>query len=210
MTKEISVVVDDDGITATIYDGKIIKIFKKINDKWEVNRELPIKIDVEQGLQGVRESISEIVDFLDDCKIFVGREVTGILYNILDAKAINICEMKGSPDDFLDYLIEENKKYESELLLMEKEKNNEYPIEKDKEGYYYINLKKLNESNPNISSKQVLKPFFTNDNFYELEVICGHVPKWFETELNKFNLKFESIKESENQYKVIIYHKTCE
>lgn len=209
MEKEIAVFVNENGQTASIEERGIVKVFSKNEDKWSVGKEKEFFIDDAKGLKGVRSSIDELVSFLGKCDIFVGREVTGLLYNILDVHGVSISEMKGSPDDFLDYLLEEDEKYQQ---LAEKNAEDEvmpYPVRTSVEGHFSINLKLLSINKPNVTSKQALIPFLNNNDFYELEVICSHVPKWLEAELEKLNLKCEIVEESETQYKVIIYHKTC-
>lgn len=210
MSKEIAVFINKKGLTASMDEAGSIKIYQKSGDGWEVNKELPFLIDHDKGIKGVRDSINELVTFLGKCKVFVGREVTGILYNNLDVNGVGIIEMDGVPEKFLDYVLKQEEEYEK-LVEGGKEELDTlpHPIESKKEGYYSMNLKLLSIDSPNVTSKQALIPFLSNNKFYELEVICGHFPRWFETELPKLNLKYETIKESETQYKVIIYPKTC-
>lgn len=211
MNKEIAVFINEKGSTASMDEAGSVKIYLKSGDEWGVSRGIPFFIDHDKGIKGVRDSVNELVTFLDKCKVFVGREVTGILYNNLDVHGVGIIEMDGVPENFLDYVLKQEEEYEK-LVESGKEELDTlpHPIDTKKEGYYSINLKLLSIDSPNVTSKQALIPFLSNNKFYELEVICGHVPRWFETELPKLNLKHETIKESETQFKVIIYHKTCD
>jgi len=210
MDKEIAVFVNESGKTASMYEDGSVKVFSKVDDNWKVNREVTFFLDASNGIKEVRKNVIDLVKFLDKCKIFIGKEVSGQLYNVLDMNGVSICENEGVSEEFLDYLIEEEEKYKEMGSL----KNHEedvlpYPISENEDGNYSINLKLLSINKPNVTSKQALIPFLNNEKFYQLEVICGHVPRWFEIELDKLNLKYEVIKESETQYKVIIYHKTC-
>ncbi|MHC1685411.1 MAG: Fe-only nitrogenase accessory protein AnfO [Clostridiaceae bacterium] len=209
MEKEIAVFISESGETASMEDSGVVKIFFKDEDKWNVSREKEFFIDHAKGIKGVRSSIDDLIGFLGKCDIFVGGEVTGLLYNILDVHGVSISEMKGKPQEFLDYLLEEDKKYEKLAEVKPEDEVMPYPVRTSAEGYFSINLKLLSINKPNVTSKQALIPFLNNKDFYELEVICSHVPKWLEAELEKLNLKCEMIEESENQHKVIIYHKTC-
>lgn len=58
------------------------------------------------------------------------------------------------------------------------------------------------QNNPNLTTKQILLPFIHNIIFNELEIICRHVPHWFEGEFNKLNLKSEIEKINEGTVKV--------
>ncbi|MEL7596804.1 MAG: Fe-only nitrogenase accessory AnfO family protein, partial [Clostridiaceae bacterium] len=61
------------------------------------------------------------------------------------------------------------------------------------------------ESNEKVTSKQILLPFFNNISFNELEIICGHIPPWFDKELKNLNLKFSTESISKDKFKVRIY-----
>ena len=43
-----------------------------------------------------------------------------------------------------------------------------------------------------MNSKDILLPFFQNNKFVELEIICLHTPKWIERELGNFNYKVKT------------------
>lgn len=78
------------------------------------------------------------------------------------------------------------------------------PVEGDKGGEYYIDLRTVMEHNEKVTSKQVLLPFFHNISFTKLEVICTHVPPWFEDEFLKLNLRSEVEAISENEVRIIV------
>ncbi|WP_303866818.1 Fe-only nitrogenase accessory AnfO family protein [Acetobacterium wieringae] len=59
-------------------------------------------------------------------------------------------------------------------------------------GYFYIDLKDVMSGKTSYSSKQVLIPFFKENEFKRLEIICKHVPKWFSKELPNLDLDYDS------------------
>ena len=63
------------------------------------------------------------------------------------------------------------------------------------------------QNNANLTSKQILLPFIQKTSFNELEIICGHVPPWFEREFSRLNLRSEIEKINERNVKVRVYSK---
>ena len=94
-------------------------------------------------------------------------------------------------------------------MQLAKEKDKKPLIQKIKDGYYFINLRKIQEHNINLTSKGILLPFFKTTVFYQLEIICGHIPPWFEAEGKRLNLKFEGEVISKDEIRVTVYPKGC-
>lgn len=79
------------------------------------------------------------------------------------------------------------------------------PIKNRGDGSYYIDLRSITENNEEMTSKQVLLPFFRNTVFKELELICDHIPPWFDVEFKQLNLQFYSEPIDEIGFKVKVY-----
>lgn len=210
MKKKIAVFVNEFGETAAVSETGIVKVYEKDDGKWVEVKQIPLNIDSPADLTKMRENILNVSDEIGNCKVFVGRSVSGLLYTIFEKKGINLWEMDGKPEDFLDYIIEKEQQEEAAIKeASEKKAPSANPIEKRKDGYYYIDLKKLQESNTGITSKQALLSFLNKEVFYELEIICNHIPPWFEGEFKKLNLAADVEKRENNEYKIRVYHKTC-
>jgi Fe-only nitrogenase accessory protein AnfO len=181
---EIGVLLDEKNNVVSFNEGGIIKIYSKKGEEWIELSKIYFSIDQSKGLKEVRKNIRDMVDKLGNCKVFAAEDVTGLPYTILESMGFNIWRVSGGPEDFLDY-IEENEKQ----VIYEKPSLPDIPtpIEKDEKGYYYIDLRKVMEHNERVTSKQVLLPFFHNTDFLELEIDCTHVPPWFEVEFKKLN-----------------------
>lgn len=76
------------------------------------------------------------------------------------------------------------------------------------DGRYQISLKEIQEGNTGITTKQALLPFIRKGEFYELEVLCSHVPPWLEAELAAGNLRKEKSMIG-NEIKITITKKCC-
>jgi Fe-only nitrogenase accessory protein AnfO len=59
------------------------------------------------------------------------------------------------------------------------------------EGRYQINLAEIMRVNPALNSWQVLVPTLERKAFKKLEIICDHMPKWFNNELRNLKLTAE-------------------
>ncbi|MDP4143492.1 MAG: Fe-only nitrogenase accessory protein AnfO [Bacillota bacterium] len=210
MSKEIAVALDNNGDTSTLYETSVIKVYKKENEQWEAVKEINFEIDNWNDMKLVRQALVSITDKLDSCKIFVGKEISGLPNAILDMAGFTIAEVDGKPEDFLQELLEEVEQYQESKASAANEKPAEVqPVKVNDQGSYRIDLKQVQEQNPGISSKKALIPFLQNTTFYELEITCGHTPPWLEDELKKMNYKLKTIKNSENDYTLIVYRGTC-
>ncbi|AKL96289.1 Fe-only nitrogenase accessory protein AnfO [Clostridium aceticum] len=205
MSKEIACFLNDNNHTSVLLETGCIRVYKKVEGQWEIVKEFPFGIDYTKGMIGVRQSLTEMMKSLgDSCKIFAAREITGLIYTVLDAEGFTLWELEGHPEIFLDVILEK----EEEVNDSEEEEA-PMPIEGEKKGYYFMNLKKLQQSSTGVTSKQVLLPFLRKNSFYELKVICAHIPKWFEGEFQKLNLKADVNQEEDGNYHVTVYKKTC-
>ena len=205
---EIAVFQDNNGKTQSFVEPGIIKVYSKNIGEWKITKEIIYRVDNIASLKEIRESIKNMAQSLGECKVFVGREIKGLPYNVLDSMGFNTWELEGTAKEILNFVLE---KEEEEAKFMEKSKSKDkLPlIEKSKDGYYFLNLKKIQEHNINLTSKGILLPFFNSTVFYQLEIICGHIPPWFEAEFKRLNFKTESEVISKNEVKVTVCPKDC-
>lgn len=204
----IAVLLNNNGETCSWLDNGIIKLYKKRDEKWIELKSFEYSISTDTNIINLRKNLSELVEKLDDCKIFVAKEVSGQLFSILEAYFFNVYELNGAPDNFLDsVLISEQKLHKEELLLASQAANKFFPEKIDKYGNYTIDLKKLLQEDGTISSKQILIPFLKEEAFESLEVVCDHVPKWFDRELSSMGYNFHTITRKDGNISVSIFPK---
>ncbi|WP_243441450.1 Fe-only nitrogenase accessory protein AnfO [Clostridium arbusti] len=208
VSSKIGVLIGKNNETTTIYESGIVVVYKKEDKKWKVLSEIIFNMNTSQGIPEIHKRVENLIENLKDCKVFVAKKVEGTPYTLLKKAEFTIVEAAGNPSEFLDDLLE---MFEEDKKKKEEAKNrvNIEPIELDKSGYYFIDLKKVQDNNPGISSKKVLIPFLNNKTFYELKVSCSHIPPWFENELNKLNMKMNVKEVKKDIYEVNISHKVC-
>jgi len=210
MNKEIAVILNDSGQTETIHEASIIKVYSKEKDHWEVINEFPFTLKDLTILKAIRENVLNLVKILDKCKIIVAKKLNGVPNNILDMSGFTIVEVEGNPEEFLDDVLERIEELELSLISAAREKElSAGPVSPNDDGYYYINLKELQNKNSGVTSKQALLPFLNNTSFYQLEIICSHAPKWLEEELKRINMASVTTMVKANEYKITVCNKTC-
>ena len=204
---KIAVIVNNDGLSSTFFDGSNINIYSKAEDSWQCTDCIPINFTTQNGMHILRKRLTEIIHELGSCKTIAGQEILGLPYNVLDVAGLNIFQIEGPPASFLDTI---NNMLDSDTKNREsKPKTNFQPEPTGTEGCYRINLVDIQKDNHEISSKQILIPFLRNTCFYELEILCNHVPPWFEAEMERLNLRKEVQELDTNLYKVILNKMTC-
>lgn len=201
MNMKIAVFVGSDGQTIGFNEAGKVKVYIKDEEGWQVVKEIPFEINNLASTMAILENFRIMVESLDECKVFVAAEVKGLPYTILEGMRFNIWKTSGIPEDFLEYIFEKEEQSKLEKL---NSKSIPAPVEVE-EGKYFIDLKAVMESNEKVTSKQVLLPFFQNTAFKELEVICTHVPPWFNVEFQKLNFKTQVKAIDEGGFKVKVF-----
>lgn len=213
MKKEIALYVNSLGEIADFNKSGFIRIFIKDNSKWKLKKETEFEFSPVMKIDNQRLDAVKISEALNDCKVLVAKEIPELIYMLLDDFGVSIWKMEGEQYETLEYVFEKEMEEEEEIKIINKHKiyNEEesfLPKVIGNSGYYTLNLKKLQEDNIGITTKQVLKPFLLKNKFNELVVTCSHIPFWLESELERLNLNFETSKTGENDYILIINHNT--
>lgn len=185
MARDIAVCINEQGLTSSLYDASAIVIYRKAQGSWQIVNQKKVSLDKQAGMAGLRRQMAEIVEFLDQCNIFVGLAVVGMPYFELEKAQCSIWEFEGSPLSFLDYVLEKEEEKMNESTMQ----TNTIPLPVERSpGEFYISIKEIQENGGGITSKQVLLPILGQGKFYSLEVLCNHVPPWLEAELKDGNL----------------------
>lgn len=210
MNKEIAVFLDEKDKTQSLLEPGVVKVFGKLGEEWKALRSFPFHVNAAGGVREIRDSLGEMARSLGDCRIVIAREVSGLAYNVLDASGFDIFEIVGAPGQMLDYVVEqlEEEKLRQAEAAAEIARVSE-PMETETPGCFKMDLKAYQNCNPEASTKKALLPFLMNRTFYQLEVLCGHIPPWFGTRLEELNMAMETTQLSRTEHLVTIRPKTC-
>lgn len=208
MTKEVAVVVGENGETTSLYDKGNVVVYQKKRGEWSVLKEKRFVLDKSLGMQELRNKMAAVLDFLGECKIFVGLSITGVPYFELEKAKFSVWEFEGKPMDFLDYVLEEEEERHDQEANKEENAVMLTPVETS-DGYYRISIKEIQENDTGVTSKQVLLPFLRKGQFYSLQVICNHVPPWLEAELLSGDYSGDIEKISNGEVRITIAKSCC-
>lgn len=208
MPKNIAVYVGENGETTSLYDQGRIVVYQKNQGKWSVLKEKEFVLDKSLGMQELRKQMAEALDFLNECKVFVGLSITGVPYFELEKSKFSVWEFEGKPVEFLDYILEEEEGRHAQEVNKGKYNIIPAPVETS-DGSYRISIKEIQENDTGVTSKQVLLPFLRQGKFYSLEVLCNHVPPWLEAELFSGDYSGEIEKISNQEVRITIARSCC-
>ncbi len=185
---KIAVLVDDSGNTLAMNEsGKFVLYEKDINGCWIISKTCPYSMQNVTNAGQIRQILRKIIADFGDCRTLLAKEINGIYFTVFEGACYNIWEIDGSAENSLDY-IEESELQEKNKKI--KTAADYSPVEKEK-GHYYVNLIEIMYDSQ-VSSKQVLMPFFEKGGFEVLEIDCDHLPRWFNKELESFHLKVKA------------------
>lgn len=208
MSKKIATIVDDSKKLSSFEIGTSLNIYYKDTGSWQLKEEIGYSLDISLALSEIRDYIRTIILKLEDCKIVIGKTVSGLPYNIFDRMGFAIFEVAYISDSLLDEIFSEVQEYKNKKNAPPVNLSTS-PIQTEIAGIYFLNLIELQEKHPDISSKKALKEFIETTPFYKLELLCSHVPPWFDNflPLKKLNYSLDQIEI--NKYRVTIYKEDC-
>ncbi len=204
MAREIAVFVGNAGSTAALGEAGKVIVYRRQQGKWQPVSEALFQLDPTSGMAGVRQQLAAMIEFIGQCRVFVARAVSGLLYKELEQAGFSIWEFNGRPIEFLEYvLIQEELAARQPAPL----KAVTPAVVETGPGCYQVSLKELQQSGTGMTSKQVLQPLL-NGNFYLVEILCSHIPPWLEADwaCGKFDCKAER---SADGVKLTIKKKSC-
>ncbi|MGA2104096.1 Fe-only nitrogenase accessory AnfO family protein [Methanoregula sp.] len=184
MADEIAVVLGENGSSSSLNEPGTIVVFARTEGSWEKDREMPLVLDPDSGLKGMREKMADIMGFLGSCRIIATTSASGAPYFELEKSRCSIWEISGKPGDFLNQVwADEEREMAKERTSLQTREGSRIPVPLEKTpGTFYISIKEVQGKRPDISSKQVLQQFIQKGGFLILDITCTHVPPWIEVE----------------------------
>ncbi|SCM82779.1 Nitrogenase iron-iron accessory protein AnfO [uncultured Sporomusa sp.] len=204
MVREIAVFVGDNGSTAALTEPGRVIVYQRQQGKWKPVREILFSLERSLGMPEVRRQLAAMLEALGNCRVFVARTVSGLLYKELEQAGFSIWEFAGQPSSFLEYILVQEEFTVRQPATLQAV----IPASMETEpGCYQVSLKEIQQSGSGLTSKQVLQPLL-NGNFYCIEVVCSHIPPWLEAECacGRFDCKVERLAEG---IKLVIKKQIC-
>jgi len=204
---KIAVVENNYQKISSVFEPGFVTIYEENEGKWKVLNRFENRVCNAKGISAVRMAVADTVKQLDDVKIVVASEIPGIAFGTFQAAGIEIFLVENSALDILDSVKEEM----LEAIEERQEKPREFNIMQYLEpgmdkGNFCLNLEEILLKNPELTSKKILLPYLKNGKFNKLDVICSHIPKWFDTDLRVLGFEYETVDELPNKMKVRIMY----
>lgn len=210
----MAVFCDDTNRIARFDEMTNFVFYTKAGDGWGKSDPIPFSCDLSGGLASIRENISQMLSAFNDCRIIIAKSIIGIPYQVFDRSGFIICESEDFDLELLDAI-------QADLICQDEEAREDAsllartPEETDVPGYYRFDLTQVQKKHPEMSSKMALLPFLKETPFYALEVVCDHIPPWFDQQLPEMQLTYSIAEKSEENKNdstkhVVITHAGCE
>ncbi|MDK2973677.1 MAG: hypothetical protein PWP08_48 [Methanofollis sp.] len=210
MVVEIAAIVDENGCSGVLNEPGQVVVYRHVQGAWEIDRAMEVSLDRSRNLREMRLKMGEILQFMNECRIFVARAAGGALYFELEKAGCSIWEIAGNPVDALDIVLEDEEKERVERVAAQSQGTTGIPTPCEQApGVFFISIREAQGKAPEISSKQILQRFVAEGNFSVLEILCDHVPPWIEMEARKRNYAMMTEKTGQNEVMVRLTKKTA-
>ncbi|MDD1691398.1 MAG: nitrogenase [Methanoregula sp.] len=200
---EIAVMMGSDGRTIPLSEPGTVVVYRRERRTWLMERRFPFSLEADAGLAGLRKQTGELIAFLGECRTLVARSASGALFFGLEKAGCQVYEIAGTPLEFLDTVWQEAKEGQEAKAPVLAGADIPAPLEISP-GKYYISIREIQGKRPEMSSKQVLRPFVQHGAFTELEIVCDHVPPWIEVEAERLGYQLVSERMAQNEVKVTL------
>lgn len=201
---KIAAFIDEDGHTLPLYAAGIVALHTLKDNAWVCIKKIPFTIDETMNLAIIQHQIFTLIADFEDCTVFITESMKGAPLSIFDGMGISVWDYKGNPVKILNQIKEQEDQFNDGTSGPEQIKV-PVAIGNHSDGCFIIDLKKVLDSDDNLTAKKVLLPFFRETIFQQLEIICEHPPKFFEKESAALKLKVKTeISVSSGLYHVFV------
>ncbi len=203
---EIAVLLDADGFSGRFTEPGKVVVYRRCGPSFTAEREMELAFNRSRGLAELRSRMSELLQFLGPCKVFVAESASGAVYFELEKAGCSVWEVPGRPVEFLDGVLKGEEEAESAAAA----ETVEIPVPVEvSPGRFFVSIKEVQGKTPLVSSKQVLQEFICRAGFDALEVVCDHVPPWIEVEAQRRGYATETEPRGKNEVHVRLARKTA-
>ncbi|AKB37178.1 AnfO protein, required for Mo- and V-independent nitrogenase [Methanosarcina siciliae C2J] len=197
---KIAVVENDNQQTSSIFEPGFIAVYEEDGGEWKVLNRFESQVCNARGMAAVRVAVGDVIKQLGDAKVVVASEIPGIASGTFQAAGFDIFLVDSKVLDVLDLI----KKDMLETIEKRQEEPRKFDITEflepgENKGDFSINIEDIMFKFPGLTSKKILIPYLKNGEFNRLDVICGHMPKWFVTDLGAMGFEYETVNESRNR-----------
>ena len=208
MDNKIAVLFQDNGSLAQLEDVDYIRVYTKDKD-WEISKTIFTREFSDSteafSIKKMRRSTEKLSVLLTDSPILLGRSIIGIFFYVLASKGFMICEADEFSTELLDQMLSDYIKNKENIVdsKMEIPYVPLKPQQLEHKGHYYLNFSLIQKYHPQLSSKKVLLPFLSHEDYETLTVVCPHIMPWLENYINEHDLGMTAAREN-GEYTIIV------
>ncbi|WP_162510867.1 Fe-only nitrogenase accessory AnfO family protein [Treponema endosymbiont of Eucomonympha sp.] len=197
---DIAVILSADGTIAPLESGSALAVYRRNEHTWECAETVAYTLRTDSPA-ALRDDVKNLADRVPTCSVIVGKSIAGLPYHVLDRRGFAVFEAEEFSAGLLDTV-------EQDVLAAANAEADipARPVETETPGQYALDLIRLQERHPEISSKKAFRDFLQTD-FTSLTVVCSHIPPWVEAELPAE--RFDVEQTETNQYRLRIRGKNA-
>ena len=181
---KIAALVDQQGATADLFHGVQVRLYHNPQGQWQVLRDIPFLTESiteeSMDMSGIRSRLLGLQPQLAGCQHLIAR-------SILDGMGLAMWGLEGDPSHVLEQIRLQTQARPAAMAAQTLVQTTGAP------GCYRVNLQAALAQDNRLTSKQLLHPILDQHPFERLEILCDHVPKWFEREFpaRQLNLRVD-------------------
>lgn len=153
----------------------------------------------------IRQQTMKIQESVPECRIAAFGEISGIPYSAFDMAGYQIFQIQDAEEETIKGIFADIRELEQANEAAKEQLKQAVPVETASPGVFFLDLLKIQNEHPEISSKKILLPFFEQTPFMELKLICGHVPPWLLRD-ERFAIQSE---QTDQGFTALITHQQC-
>ncbi|MBI5132639.1 MAG: Fe-only nitrogenase accessory protein AnfO [Rhodopseudomonas palustris] len=233
---KIAVYIDGQGRLVSLYEPGQFCIYEGSGGDWIAKREIAFAVD-NGGLAAVKAALAAAVADFGDCEVLLSGSVKGFLYSYLQEEfGLRVWKSEGMPVEQLA-AVEQHEvdraaqqqdnaascvaaagcsggacgggraRRPAVIPSAAMPEGLSTAAEDLGGGYFRIDLAGALEADASLNSRQILLPILESSAFDTLEILCDHLPRWFEPKLHDLNLKADCTRlDHGHGVKVIVAH----
>jgi hypothetical protein len=185
---KIAVALDGAGSLSEVTGAEGFAFYLRDGSAWVEAGKASFGFENVSGLCGMRKRLSELIEVLEDTRAILALGFPGVSRDVLSRNGYVLYETSVFETEVLDGILEHLEKGDPEDDVVPTA-----PYEKEAgSGVYFLDLRLALNANPDLTTKKILRPFFQNVGFVELEFIYDHFPPWLIGELGTLGYRYES------------------
>lgn len=203
---KIAIIEDDSGKTCSVFEPGWFVTYSDDSVEWEETDRFENLACEADGIAGIRRAVIDSVKRLDGCKVIAANEISGVAFSVFEGAGFEIFTVEADAAEILDSIRNEMEEVSKEVPNARSADMQFYLKRGMNSGDYFLDLQEMMAENPQLTTKSILLPYLKDGNFARFDVVCGHVPPWFDREFGALGLQFKTVNVLPDRKTVRIVH----